>query len=141
MGRISLTLPFSLTGAKAGKTTSTITELDEAATNQKEENETESNSDPETTPLAVNDPTQLVEEPEQKRLELIATTEACDDETLEDVTKTKGDKPEEVSTDVSMKVDGREGVLWASLQTWVRAATGSIRMVMEDCQNDTIQIL
>ena len=141
MGQICLTLPFSLTGAKAGKNHIHDPQTDEAATNQKEENETESNSDPETTPLAVNDPTQLVEEPEQKRLELIATTEACDGEMLENVTKTKGDKPEEISTDVSMKVDGREGVLWASLQTWVRAATGSIRMVMEDCQNDTIQIL
>ena len=115
MGHICPTLPFSLTGAKAGKTTSTITELDEAATNQKEENETESNSDPETAPPADNDPTQLVEEPEQKRLELIATTEACDDETLENATKSKGDKPEEISTDVPMMVDGREVVLWASL--------------------------
>ena len=140
MGQKCLTLPFSLTGAKAGKTTSTITELDEAATNQKEENETESNSDPETAPLADNDPTQLVEEPEQTRLEFITTTEACDDETLENATKTKGDKPEEVSTDVTMKVDGREESS-GLLQTWERAATGSIRMVMEDCQNDTIQIL
>ena len=120
MGHICPTLPFSLTGAKAGKTTSTITELDEAATNQKEENETESNSDPETAPPADDDPTQLVEEPEQKRLELIATTEACDGETLENVTKTKGDKPEEVSTDVSMTVDGRERVLWASLDLGAR---------------------
>ena len=95
-------------------------QTDEAATNQKEESETESNSDPETAPPADNDPTQLVEEPEQKRLEFIATTEACDDETLEDVTKTKGDKPEEVSTDVSMTVDGRERVLWASLDLGAR---------------------
>ena len=108
-------------------------QTDEAATNQKEDNETEYNSDPEPAPPADDDPTQLVEEPEQKRLELIATTEACDGETLENVTKTKGDKPEEVSTDVPMKVDGREGVLWASLQTWVLASTRSIRMVVEEC--------
>ena len=115
MGHICPTLPFSLTGAKAGKNHIHDPQTDEAATNQKEENETESNSDPETAPPADNDPTQLVEEPEQTRLELIATTEACDGETLENVTKTKGDKPEEVSTDVPMMVDGREGVLLASL--------------------------
>ena len=137
MGRISLTLPFSLTGAKAGKTTSTITELDEAATNQKEENETESNSDPETAPPADNDPTQLVEEPEQTRLEFITTTEACDDETLENATKTKGDKPEEISTDVPMMVDGREGVLWASLDSGCQLPQSQSGWCWRICQNDT----
>ena len=87
-------------------------QTDEAATNQKEENETESNSDPETAPPADNDPTQLVEEPEQKRLELIATTEACDGEMLENVTKTKGDKPDELSTYVPMTAGKHGGVFF-----------------------------
>ena len=67
---------FQSVWSKAGKTTSTITETDAASSNQKEENNTESDSDPETAPLAVSNPTRLVEELELTRLELGDTTEA-----------------------------------------------------------------
>ena len=111
MGQICLTVPFRSVWSKAGNNHIHGPNTDDAASNQKEEVITESNSDPETTPLAVSNPTRLVEELEQTRLELGDAPEAYE-EKIEDVTKTEGDKPDELSTKVPMTAGTHEGVFF-----------------------------